>query len=140
MKCIIIYFLGFADNFSVHPTSLSVHRTAARFAFECEINVFARNESDVSRMRIDWEGAFSTAPDLYQIQNNLTVFSPLPGYSIFVVDTNGLTIDMFPDRYRCLAVFTLLNGSEVIAATSELGLLTMDDEGNYLTLLCKLAF
>ena len=107
-----------------------MHRTVPRFAFECEIDVFTRNESDVNRTRIDWEGAFSATPDLYQIQDNQTVFSPLPGYSILVVDTNGSTIDNFPDRYRCIAVFTLQNGSEVIVATSELGLLMMDDEGN----------
>ena len=113
--------------------SLSVHRTTTRFAFECEINIFARNESDFNRTRIEWEGAFSSTPDDYQIQDNQNVFNPLPGYSILVVDANGLPIDMFPDRYRCIAVFTSQDGSEVITATSEIGLLIIDGEGNYHT-------
>ena len=120
---------GFADSFSLNPMSLPVHRTTTRFAFECEIDVFARNESDFNRTRIEWEGASSSAPDLYQTQDNQNVFNPLPGYSILVIDTNGLLIDMFPDRYRCIAVFTLQDGSEVIAATSEPGLLIIDGEG-----------
>ena len=110
--------------------SLLVHRTTTRFAFECEIDVFGRNESDFNRTRIEWEGASSGAPDLYQTQDNQNVFSPLPGYSILVINTNGLLIDMFPDRYRCIAVFTLQDGSEAIAATSEPGLLIIDGEGN----------
>ena len=122
--------IGFADSFSLNPMSLSVRRTTTRFAFECEIEVFARDESDFNRTRIEWEGASSSTPNLYQIQDNQNVFSPLSGYSVLVVDTNGVLIDMFPDRYRCRAVFTLQNGSEVTAATSEPGLLIIDDEGN----------
>ena len=106
-----------------------VHRTTCRFAFECQIDTFARNESDLNRTRIEWEGAFSSAPDDYQIQDSQNVFSPLPGYSILVIDTNDQPIDMFPDTYRCIVIYILQDGTEVIVATSEPGMLIVD-EGN----------
>ena len=128
---VLISHTGFADSFSINPMSLSVHGSSTRFAFECKIDVFARNEADFNRARIQWEAAFSTTPNDYSTQDDQNVFSPLPGYSILVVDTNDLSIDAFPDRYRCIAVFTLQDGSEVIATTSEPGLLIIDDEGNH---------
>ena len=124
-----VYFTGFADSFSIHPMSLSVHRNTLRFAFECQIDVFAENEDDLNRTRIEWEGAFLSAPDVYQIQDSQNVYNPLPGYSILVVDTLDLPIDLLPGRYRCIAVFTLQNGSEVVAATSEPGMLILQEEG-----------
>ena len=123
-----VHVIGFADSFSVNPKSLSVHGATQRFAFECQIDTFARNESDLNRTRIEWESAFSRA-DIYEIQDRQNVFSPLPGYSILVVDIVDSSIDMFPDMYRCIAVFTLQNGTEVIVATSEPGMLIVD-EGN----------
>ena len=114
---------GFADSFSVNPQSLSVDRAACRFAFECQIDTFAVNQS---RARIEWEAAFSNAPDDYQIQDRQNVYNPLPGYSILVIDTNDLTIDNFRDIYRCMAVFILQDGSDVVV-TSEPGRLIIDE-------------
>ena len=108
-----------------------VHRTTQRFAFECQIDTFARN---VNGTRIEWECAFSNAPDVYEIQDHKNVFNPLPGYSILVVDIVDIPIDMFPDIYRCIAIFILQNGTEVIVATSEPGMLILA-KGNII-LLC----
>ena len=125
------YVTGFADNFSVNPMSLTVHITALRFAFECQIDTFARNENDFNRMRIEWEGAFSNMSEVFHTQDSENTFNPLPGYSILVVDTNDsfMDRDMFPDRYRCRAVFISQDGMEVTVATSDLGFLIIDDEG-----------
>ena len=104
-----------------------VHTATLRFAFECQIDTFASNESDLNRTRIEWESAFSSAPDNYQIQDHQNVFSPLPGYSILVIDTNNMPIDMFPDIYRCIVVYILQDGTEVVVATSEPGMLILDE-------------
>ena len=111
-----------------------VHRTTQRFAFECQIDTFARNESDLNRTRIEWECAFSNTPDVYEFQDRQNVFNPLPGYSILVVDIVDIPIDMFPDIYWCIAIFILQNGTEVIVATSEPGMLILA-KGNII-LLC----
>ena len=115
----------------MNPKSLTVHRTTPRFAFECQIDTFARTESDFNRMRIEWVGVFSSVPEVFHTQDSENTFNPLPGYSILVVDTNDLFIDSFPDTYWCRAIFITQNGLEVIVATSEPGLLMIDAEGVY---------
>ena len=126
-----LHLTGFAESFSVNPNSLKVHRTTPRFAFECQIETFARTESDFNRMRIEWVGTFSSVPGVFHIQNRGNTYNPLPGYSILVVDTNSFFIDRFPDTYWCRAIFISQNGSEVTVATSEPGLLMIDGEGMY---------
>ena len=111
----------------VNPINVSVDNDTCRFAFECQIDTFAENKSDLNRARIEWEGAFSTVPDVYHTQDSQYVYNPLPGHSILVIDTNNLPIDNFPDIYRCIAVFILQNGSEVTVATSEPGMLILDE-------------
>jgi len=127
----LLYAIGFANSFSVNPMSIMLDRSRTRFAFECQIDTFAETESDFQRMRIEWHGRFSSATgfEVSEIQDSQNIFNPLPGYSILVVDTFNIPIDMFPDQYWCRAVFILQNGSEVTVATSEPGLLIIDGEG-----------
>jgi len=127
----LLYAIGFADSFSVNPMSITLVRSRTRFAFECQIDTFAETESDFHQMRIKWYGRFSNATEfeISEIPGSQEILNPLPGYSILVVDTFNIAIDMFPNQYWCGAVFILQNGSEVTVATSEPGLLIIDSEG-----------
>jgi len=94
-----------------------VYQNTSRYTFECQITTFAGTEDDLNLMRIEWDGAKENSED-FQLQESQFSFSPLPGYSIFVRDINS-SFDLFPNRYRCRAVFTLPNGAEMTVATSE---------------------
>ena len=73
-------------------------------------------------MRIEWDGAMENSED-FQLQDSQFSFSPLPGYSIFVRDINSSSFDLLPYRYRCRAVFTLSNGSNITVAMSKVAFL-----------------
>ena len=90
-----------------------------RYSFQCHINTFAETDDDLSLMRIEWDGALYNSED-FQLQDSQFSFSPLPGYSIFVRDINSSSFDLLPNRYRCRAVFTIPNGSDVTVATSKI--------------------
>ena len=82
-------------------------------------------------MRIEWDGAMTSSEE-FQLQDSQFSFNPLPGYSIFVRDVNGPSFDLFPNRYRCRAVFTLPNGAEMTVATSDTAfIIQMDMIGEY---------
>ena len=115
---ISIVNVGFISNFTVHPETLTVYANTERYAFKCYISTFAETDDHLSLMRIEWDGAMKDSKE-FQLQDSQFSFNPLPGYSIFVRDVNGSSFDLFPNRYRCRAVFTLPNGSDITVATSK---------------------
>ncbi|XP_065887865.1 uncharacterized protein [Dysidea avara] len=117
-----VYKIGFNKDFTVHPGNLTVYENTERYAFKCHINMFAEIYDHLSLMRIEWDGAMKDSEE-FQLQDSQFSFSPLPGYSIFVRDANGSSFDLFPNRYRCRAVFTLPNGSDITVATSKMAFL-----------------
>ena len=119
--------VGFNKDFTVHPGNLTVYENTERYAFKCHINMFAEFYDHLSLMRIEWDGAMKDSEE-FQLQDSQFSFSPLPGYSIFVRDANGSSFDLFLNRYRCRAVFTLPNGSDITVATSKMAFL-LDTEG-----------
>ncbi|XP_065910088.1 uncharacterized protein [Dysidea avara] len=123
-----VYKIGFNKDFTVHPGNLTVYENTERYAFKCHINMFAEIDDHLSLMRIEWDGAMEDSEE-FQLQDSQFSFSPLPGYSIFVRDVNGSSFDLFPNRYRCRAVFTLPNGSDSTVATSKVAFL-LDTEGS----------
>jgi len=111
----------------VHPQDVTVFGNTERYAFQCQINIFAETDDDLSLMRIEWDGALDSSED-FQLQDSQFSFSPIPGYSIFVRDNNSSSLHLLPNRYRCRAVFTLPNGSNVTVATSKVAFL-LETEG-----------
>lgn len=119
-------YVGFADNFSVNPKNLTVYVNSPRIAFECRINTFAKTEDNFDLMRIEWESANSTAPDDFSPVTQGMTFDPLPGYSVLIIDTMDVGSEL--DVYRCLAVFTLSNGTNITMAMSDSAYLNLDDD------------
>ena len=117
--------VGFADNFSVHPKNFTLYSDTARVAFECRINAFVATESDTSRLSIVWEG--SNDPDgLFTVLTDDTnTFSPLPGYSIFVMDGN---LDTLPGILHCQAMLSM-SGEDMVVATSAVAYIVNTTEG-----------
>ena len=125
---------GFADNFSIHPKNFTLYSDTSRVAFECRIDAFVADEMDGSRLRILWEGSDGSNDSFTELASNST-FSPLTGYSIFVMD-NGL--DVLPVMVRCRAVFVTEVGENMIVATSEIAYIVNATEGlgNYMRHVC----
>jgi len=119
------FSLGFDSSFLRDPENLTVYLDTSRYAFECQIATFASTEDDLNLMRIEWDGAIESSGD-FQLQHSQFSYSPLPGYSIFVRDINS-SFDSFPNRYRCRAVFTLPNGSNMTVATSKVANIILID-------------
>ena len=107
--------VGFADNFSVHPENFTLYSDTARVAFECRINTFVATECDNSLLSIVWEGSDDPDGSFTALTINANTFSPLPGYSIFVMDSN---LNSLPGMLRCQAVLSL-PGEDMVVATSE---------------------
>ena len=53
-------------------------------------------EEDTSRLRIIWEGSNGSNDSFAELSSN-SIFAPLPGYSIFVMDNN---LDILPVMVR----------------------------------------
>jgi len=75
-------------------------------------------------MTIKWDGAMENSEE-FQLQDSQFIYNPLPGYSIFVIDINNTPFGLLPNRYRCRAVFTLPNGSNITVATSEVAFILL---------------
>jgi len=93
-----------------------VFSDTARVAFECRINTFVASEDDISRLTIIWQGS-SDGSSFSDFSNN-TVFNPLPGYSVFVMDI--IDINTLPVMFRCQAVFRPVTGGDMTIATSSI--------------------
>jgi len=95
--------------------------------------MIAETDDDLSLMRIEWDGAMENSEE-FQLQDSQFIYNPLPGYSIFVRDINDTSFGLLPNRYRCRAVFTLPNGSNITFATSKVAFL-LNPEG-WLSVMC----
>ena len=122
----VILCVGFADSFSVHPKNLTVYVDTSRIAFECRINTFAGTEEDFNLMQIEWESANSTVPDDFSAATKGMVVTPLPGYSVLIIETTSVATEL--DVYRCQAIFTLSNGTNITAAISDSAYLNLDND------------
>lgn len=96
-----------------------MYSDTSRVAFECRIDTFVATADDGTRLSIVWEGSNGSGDPFATLSIGNT-FSPLPGYSVFVVDGN---IDTLPVMFRCQAMFSPVMGDNMTVATSDVAYL-----------------